>query len=104
MPSTEARVRAMGREPITACLAAARLRVGVQLLLPVKVRRHDIEDRWAWTLQCQRKRTNPVIRGMRAAQLDRVAVVQLRDSESRYVLSVDATTPPRRQQAGARQP
>ena len=94
----------MGREPIAARLAAARLRLGAQLLLPVKVRRHGIEDRWAWTLQCQRKRTNPVIRGMHAVQLDCVAVVQLRDSESRYVLSVDATTAPRRQQAGARQP
>ena len=96
MPSTEAGVRAMGREPIAARLTAARLRLGAQLLLPAMVAGRGIEDRLAWTLQRQRTRTNPVIQGMHAVQLDHIAVVQLQDSESRYVLSVDATTAPRR--------
>ena len=106
MPSTEAGVRAKWAEtePIAARLTAARLRLGAQLLLPAKVAGRGIEDRLAWTLQRQRTRNNPVIQGMHAVQLDHVAVVQLQDSESMYVLSVDATTAPRRLQAGARQP
>ena len=99
VPSTKAEVRAMGIEPIAARLTAARLRLGAQLPLAVRTVMCDNPPGRSAGSQCQRTRTQPVPRGAHAVQLDYAQPVQLRDSEARHVLSVEATAaPPREQQ------